>query len=200
MAYEIHTWLIEGISPLMQSNPEKFIESSEKDDKKAKKLSAKKKTYNDEEEADNRSYRDNGNFVHPASAFRRGLCAAVAGRKYGPKSARMVIAGAVFPVEEAIVILDQKQKPASKYTIDRRSVVIKSRGARNKILRCRPKFEKWSMKLALEIDTDLIEEDQVTQALVLMGRTIGLGENRPDPSDGKSGIGTCGRFTAKLVK
>ena len=193
MPYEVHKWYITSRSALMQSNPVHFITGAVDDPK----LGVKKKTYDNEEEARLRTYPVNGHLVHPSCAFRRAMGEAVKGRKWGKQAARMIVVGAVFPVEEWCIVLDGKGKPAKKYEIDLRSVVIKTTKAR--VLRARPKFPSWQMDLPLEVDTDLISLDQVTEALELAGKIIGIGEFRPDPSDGKSGIGTFGRFTAKLV-
>ena len=107
----------------------------------------------------------------------------------------MVIAGAVFPVDEMMLILDGKGKPAKKYEIDKRAVVIKG----SRVIRCRPKWFPWIIKVPLEIDMELISLSQVQDAGQLAGRIIGLGEFRPDPSSGKSGVGTYGRFTFSIT-
>jgi hypothetical protein len=191
MAIKITVFRITGTSPLMQSNPANFITDEVKKDLKAKKVE-----YDSQEEARLRVYENDGHFVHPSASFRRSMMNAVTGRKFGKKAARMVIAGAVFPCEEFVTILNGKGKPAKNYEIDKRSVVIKASKAR--VLRCRPKFWPWACGLPLEIDEELISPDQVKESLDLAGRVIGVGEFRPDPSDGKSGIGTFGRFTSEI--
>lgn len=108
----IHKWKLTGITPLMQSNPESMLEDSEPKGDEAK--VAKKKIYNDEEEAKIRTYRNNGHFCHPASAFRVGLLKAGTGRKFGKTSAATMCEGGVFPVGEFVTICDGKGKPAKK--------------------------------------------------------------------------------------
>jgi len=190
---KVHVWKIIGISPLMQSNAE-CIEMNNND------ALSVKKTYDDKDEAEKRLYKVDGKYCHLTSAFRRALTDAVRGRKFGSKQARYIISAAVFPVDEYCVICSKDGKPIKKYTIDKRSVVIKSGAKRNRIPRVRPKFITWTMLLPLEIDLELIQIEQVTEALNLAGRLIGIGEFRPDPTEGKSGIGIFGRFTAEFVK
>jgi hypothetical protein len=156
-----------------------------------------KKKYDDKAEAEMRAYRNPAKqFVHPTAALRRCMMTAVAGRKFGKKPARMIIAGAVFPVEQEAIILNGDGKPAKGYEIDKTPVVVN----KARVLRCRPKFFPWSLLLPLELDTELVTAEQVLQALDLGGRIIGIGEYRPDPSNGKSGVGTYGRFKAEIVK
>lgn len=188
----IYVWLITGKSPLMQSNPVEFIEKENGDQSG---LKIKKKVYIDTEEAKKRLYIVDNNYCHPAAAFRRGLITATTGRKYGKTAARNVIAAGVLPAEDFLVICDKKGAPAKKYDLDVRSVII----GKARIKRVRPKFMKWSLKLPLEIDEELISTEQVTEALNLMGRLCGIGEFRPDPSNGKSGVGTFGRFSVELI-
>ncbi len=192
----IKKFKLTGITPLMQSNPESMLEDSAPKGDEAK--VAKKKIYNDEQEAEIRTYRNNGHLCHPTSAFRVGLLKACVNRKFGKKSAVSLCEEGVFPVGEFVVICDAKGKPAKKYVIDKRSVVI--RGAR--ILRCRPKFDPWVIILELDIDEDFISPEQVEQLLGVMGSKLGLGEYRPERDFNKKmkGAGTFGRFTAKLIK
>lgn len=202
MAIEQVTFRVTGLSPLMQSNPACFI-TDEPDDQ----LKVKQKEYDADREAALRCYpkggwsadgkKATGPYQHPAASFRRSMMNAVTGMKYGKKAARMVIAGAVFPVDEWVTILNGSGKPAKGYELDKRSVVIKSSKAR--VLRVRPKFWPWSCLLNLEIDHDWLTTEHVLEALARAGRIIGVGEFRPDPSDGKSGIGTFGRFKCEIA-
>lgn len=190
MAIKIVTFKISGTSPLMQSNPESLCGEPD-----SAELGVKKK-YNDDEEAALRVYKNaDGQFVHPSAAFRKCMMTAVSGRKFGKKAARMVIAGAVFPVETECTILTEKGKAAKDYVIDKQPVVV----GKARVPRCRPKFWPWTLLLPLELDTDLITAEQTLEALTLGGRIIGIGEYRPDSSGGKSGVGSFGRFTAEIV-
>lgn len=203
---EIFVYRVRGLSPLMQSNPECFIT-----DEPDTALKTKKQDYNSDAEAAMRCYPKGGltwpegnddgvvtatgPFLHPAAAFRSAMCKAAVGRKIAKRAARMVVAGAVFPVDEFVTIEDDEGEPA-EYVLDKRSVVVQ----KARILRVRPKFTPWECDLKLEVDRDFIGEKVLTEILNLAGRIIGIGEFRPDPSDGKSGIGTFGRFNVEFIR
>lgn len=192
MALELHTWKIVGVSPLLQNNPAGTMKGSEDGG-----MSAGKKSYNDDDEAAVRVYRNaEGQPIHPTAAFRSGMLEAAKGRKIGKTAARTVIAGAVFPAETEAQLVDVKGKPLAKYTVHKCRVVVGKSG----ILRCRPQWSPWNVMLALEIDTDFIKDLKlVTDILNIAGRIMGIGDNRPDTSKGKSGVGTFGRYKAELV-
>jgi hypothetical protein len=192
MAIEVHVWKISGTSPLMLNNPAETMASSDDG------LRGGKKTYDDKEEAEIRTYRDKDkHFIYTTAGFRAAMLTAAAGRKIGKRTAKQALAGAVFPVETEFLILDDKEKPIKGYEIDKRRVVI----GKSAVLRCRPRFSPWCCKLPLEIDTDFVTNlGVVTEILNIAGRIVGIGELRPDTSKGRSGIGNFGRFSATLVK
>ena len=183
MKPEIISFKIIGITPLLQNNPVNFIGKSETES-----MTTKKKSYDDAEEAALRIYKDdNGNFLHPAESFKKSMVKAVTGRRVAKQAAPGVIKGLVFNVEPYCIILDGKGKPKTKYTIDRRSVVIPTTKAR--ILRCRPCWQlPWQMMLAIEIDTSFIDRQFIFEALSMAGRTVGIGDFRPEKN------GSFGRF------
>lgn len=192
-----HTWKITGVTPLMQSNPECMYGADDKNE-----ITVSSKTYDDENEAKIRAYRTReGLYVHPSVAFRKALIAVclITKMKFSKQSARNIVAASVWPLEDQIIILDKKGTPADAYEIDKRSVVIQQGSRRNRIMRCRPLFRDWRMDLMLTVDHSLIPLDHVTGLLNLAGRMIGIGENRPDPSEGKKGIGTNGKFIAEMI-
>lgn len=177
MKPKILTFKIIGISPLLHNNPAAFIGKTGGDEGLVT-----KKEYNDEEEARLRVYKDaDGHFVHPAESFIKSMVRAVTGRKFGKKAAPAVIKGAVFLAEQFCIIENDDGKPVKEYTIDRRSVVINKK---SRVLRCRPCFQKWSMSLALDVDTALVGREQLLDALSLAGRTIGVGDYRPEKGGG----------------
>lgn len=199
----IHKWQITGISPLLQSNAAKVMEQQDKEAKdNQKRAIAGKKVYDDKEEAEIRVYRtdDGKHFYQPASTFRAAMCAGMSGRKFDKTQARYMISSCVFPVQEQCILLDYDGKPLTQYTLDKRPVVIKSGQKRNRILRVRPRFDEWMLNLLLEVDTVTMKLFQVTESLNVAGKLQGVGEFRPDPKDGKSGIGTFGRFIAELIE
>lgn len=179
-AGEILTFDIIGISPLLQNNPAEFIGVADEVG-----LSKAKKKYNDEEEARARLYTgSSGLYYHPSCAFIRAMLRAVTNMKFGKLAATRCIQGAVFATETESVLLDADGEPLTEYTIDRRSVVI----VKNRVLRCRPCFPEWRVRLALEVDRDFLQESHVREALSRAGRIVGIGDYRPDKG------GAFGRF------
>lgn len=176
---------IVGRTPLLQNNPVEFIGKTGEDELGTKKV------YIDEEEAAKRVYKTaDGAFYHPSESFKKAMYFAVKGRKFGKKSAPGLITSSVFPAETESLLIDSKGKPLVKYTIDRRSVVNPSNKAR--VLRCRPSWSPWEMKVAIELDVAILSEIQALQALQLAGRIIGIGDYRPQKGGG------FGRFTAEI--
>lgn len=176
MKIELMTFKISGISPLLQNNPAPFITSDEETG-----LSAGKKKYDDEEEARLRLYRDqDGDFAHPCEAFIKAMLRAVTGKKFGKLTATTLFKGAVFLAEPMAKLVDVRGKPLSKYSIDRRPVVV----GKARILRCRPSWFPWNVNLVLEVDAAILSEFQVREALALAGRIVGIGDYRPEKSGG----------------
>jgi hypothetical protein len=185
MKPQIVSFLIVGMSPLLQNNPAMFIGIEETN------ALGTKKTYKDDVEASMRVYKDeDGHFVHPSQSFVKCMTSAVSGKKFGKVHAVKTIKGSVFIAEPWSIILDANGKPATKYSIDKRAAVV----GKARIPRCRPMFDKWSIKLALDIDTALVSPSSILDALMLGGRTIGVGDYRPEKGGG------FGRFQCELVK
>ncbi len=176
MKPEIHVFNVVGISPLLQNNPAEFIGAPEEGV-----LGAGKKQYNDEDEARARVYKDpEGKYCHPAEAFTKSMVNAVKGKKFGKMFATSAIQGSVFIVEPYALLLDEKWKPIQEYTIDRRPCVV----GKARILRCRPCWPKWCVRVPLEIDTAILSVHQVREALALAGRIKGIGDYRPEKGGG----------------
>lgn len=192
MSVKIHIWKLTGTSPLISHNPANTMKGDD-----AAALSSKKKVYEDDEEARIRLYiNDDGTYYHPSAAIRLALLEASKGRKINKKPARGLVAGAVFPAEDRLRILDEKGKPKKDYVIRKCRVKVGTAG----VLRCRPQWNNWTMNVPLEIDTDFMTPDIVTELLNLAGRIAGIGDERPSVDKGKNGVGSCGRFRAELVK
>lgn len=192
MAIKVHTWKITGTSPLLQNNPAQTLTQDDGG------IKTGKKKYDDKEEASIRVYKnDKGEYVHPSAAFRSLLIEGSKGRKVNKKALKPFVAGGAIMAEPEVVLTDKAGKPLKTYSIHKCRCIVNKKG----ILRCRPQFGDWCCVLPIEIDSDLIgDPDVITQILNIGGRTIGIGDYRPDTSNGKSGVGTFGRFTAKLVQ
>jgi hypothetical protein len=50
---------------------------------------------------------------------------------------------------------------------------------RNRVMRTRPIFRSWSATIALEVNPELLNDEQVTQAVMVAGRQCGMGDWRP---------------------
>lgn len=176
MKPEIVVFKIVGITPLLQNNPANFI--GKNDDESSL---GTKKVYNDEEEAKLRLYLDpDGAHCHPCEAFTKAMVKAVAGKKFGKLFATNAIKGSVFITEPFALLEDKSGKPLTKYTIDRRPVIV----GKARVLRCRPCWANWHMRLALEIDTAILSPKNVRESLSLAGRIIGIGDYRPEKGGG----------------
>jgi len=187
MKPEIVTFLITGMSPLLQNNPANFIGADEVEGG----LATGKKKYNDEDEARFRLYTDpDGAYCHPCEAFTKAMVKAVAGKKFGKMFATSAIKGSVFIVEPFALLEADKGKPAMKYLIDKRPVVV----GKARVPRCRPMWKPWQIRLPLEVDTAILSPKQVEESLSLAGRIIGVGDYRPEKGGG------FGRFSAKMVR
>lgn len=176
---KIVTFTIIGTSPLLQNNPAEFVGKGEEETGLNK-----KKVYNDEDEARLRCYKDSdGRYGHPAQSFVKAMLRAATGKKFGKLSAPSLIRGGVFIVETLCLLEDEKGKPLAKYTIDRQPVVMPNKA---RVLRCRPSWMPWAVRVALEINVALISEVNVRSVLALAGPTVGIGDNRPEKS-GRNG-------------
>lgn len=215
--FKTFVWEIEGLTPLLMNNPLEAIVGSDngaseepapKSEEK-KKGDRRKKTeeiapdafsgkpkYDDVNECEIRLYRtDDGEFYIPSVGFRNCMTTGVSHLKLGQTSARTAIAKTVFPAEAECIVMDSELKnPLTTYTIDRRPVRIGTA----LVKRCRPRFDNWGCYLALEINVTDIAIETVTTALNLGGAIIGVMDGRPDPSKGKKGTLSFGRFRARL--
>lgn len=171
---------IEGTSPLLLCNPGL---SMQKDD--TVKIETKK-VYDPAVEAEMRTYRL-GSKQHAmrAAAFRSAMVKAATGRKLGKRAATSVVSGSVFETDDLIGLYEPgTATPIFDYVIDSRRVVVQKQG----VLRQRPKFEKWATTVHFEIDDDFITEAHCVEFLNLAGRTVGVGDFRPEKK------GPFGRF------
>jgi hypothetical protein len=126
-------------------------------------------------EAEMRLYKDpQGNIVIPSVNIK--ACIREAGRNYrvrGRKStfAAMIRAGIEIKPFPYVPLIH------SGWTVDIRPVVVQ----RNRILRARPCFEKWSLEFQIiNNDPTIIHSDTLHKILIDAGRYYGLGDFRPE--------------------
>jgi len=162
---------IEGISPLLMHRFS--MEPIEAIDKKTPEEQAKLSAYIDEEK---------GNLLYvPATAVQRAL---VTGATYskgkGRSSLQKNVAACVMVSPERISL------GTRDYVIDSRPVVIPA--TKGRILRHRPRLDKWKISFQIDYDQNLITRDQLNRILVDTGQRVGLLEFRPEKK------GPFGRF------
>lgn len=176
---EVVVFVVEGVSPLLQNNPADFI------GKGGEEVQLAKKVYDDEDEASRRTYKTpDGDYYIPSESFTKAMVRAASGVKIGKEFATNLLKGNVFAAEPYFVIEDERGKPHRKYGIDRRSVVI----GKSRVLRCRPCWMKWRVRLSFEVNTNLFGKETLRKFLEKSGRFPGVGDYRPEKG------GSFGRF------
>ena len=155
------TVTIEGTSALlMKKYPEKPIEGFDK------------KT--PEDQAELSSYRIPGSkeLYIPGVAVQRALVkAATYSKGKGRASLQKVTAACVMVLPEYVGLGVQK------FEVDSRPVVVPA--TKGRIMRHRPRLDKWKGTFGLEWDETLMTEDQVKKIVEDMGKRVGLLEFRP---------------------
>jgi len=171
---------VEGVSPLLLHNPAGMRPASD---------SLGRKNIPDVEvEAEAGTYRlPDGQLALPTPAFRSCLVSGGKGRRFGKTAATTIIKGAVFAADEFTPLCDPDGTPAHTFDIDMRRAVVQ----RAAIVRARPKLAKWAATVRFEIDDEFISEQQVREVLAIGGRTIGVGDYRPEKA------GPFGRSTLR---
>jgi len=141
------------------------------------------------EQAEAHLYRDGEVFYVPGSAISRLLREAGASHKLKGSRQRVkfLVPAAVVVTEDALPLLDPSSGlPLATWEVDSRPVVILA--TKGRIMRHRPRFEKWGLAIQLEIDEEVLPEDLVHVLLAEGGRRIGIGNFRPEKG------GPFGRF------
>lgn len=161
---------IKGESPLLMHRfPLEDIEALEKKPK--------------EEQAEISAYRDpdKKNLFIPAIALQRALIAgAVFSKGKGRASLQKVAAACILIYPERLDL------GTDKYDIDSRAVVVPA--TRGRIIRHRPRLEKWQVSFTLEYDDVLLKEKEVRKIVDDTGSRVGLLDFRPEKK------GPFGRF------
>lgn len=155
---------IEGVSPLLLH---RFL--MEEEDKK--KAVRKDKIYDSVEDANKSLYKDEkiGCYV-PSVMVEACIREASKDFKKGKINYKTTILSSVFVEEEKISLNKEIYDE-----IDKRPVVIQ----RNRIVRSRPRFNKWELSFILCFDENRIEPGILKQILEESGVSRGLGDYRP---------------------
>lgn len=177
---------IEGTTSLIQH---RFGEEPETEiDKPTRLIGSRRGT--PREEAEKVTYRfPNGEMYHPGAAIARLLREAGANHKIkgSRKSVKFAVPSAVIVLDDAIPLHSpDTDLPISDFEVDSRPVVIPA--TKGRVMRHRPRLDKWAMTFHLEVDDDLLPVDFVHQLLEEGGRKLGIGDFRPEKG------GPFGRF------
>jgi len=102
------------------------------------------------------------------------------------RSVKFVVPSAVLVPEDRIHILTKDGERRSDYEVDSRPIAIPS--TKGRIMRHRPRWDQWTARFSLEIDSAVLPVELVHQLLEEGGRRIGIGDYRPEKG------GPFGRF------
>lgn len=167
---------IRGTTPLLQH---RFTEQSEQESS-TRKMVVKRGT--PREQADKVAYRNqDGTYYLPAAAISRLLREAGGNHKLkgSRKSAKYVVPAAVLVMHDTITLLNgDDTSPAKDFEVDSRPVTIPA--TKGRIMRHRPRFDKWSAKFTVRVNDDILPDEFVNQLLTEGGQQIGVGDFRPE--------------------
>jgi hypothetical protein len=97
-----------------------------------------------------------------------------------------VVPAAVIMTSEIALLHDKEGEPVTNWEVDSRPVTIPS--TKGRIMRHRPKIERWQATFSFEVDTEVLHASMIHQLLEEGGRRIGILDYRPERG------GPYGRF------
>ena len=156
---------VEGVCPLLQHRYE-----DEPKNPPPSRVSGKRDFSSESEIALYRS--PDGVIYQPASHFERSMMKSAAkfqigGR--GKKTYKDLFQSAILVLPDAI------PHKIQTYVVDRRPVIIQ----RARVMRERPRFDKWKLDFQIEILDDQLKPDVVNEVLIDCGCYVGIGDYRP---------------------
>jgi hypothetical protein len=153
------------LAPLLQN---RFPE----EDNKENKSKARKIVHDAMEDATKALYKNiKGRIVQPSAHIKAAMVKA--GARFileGRTSFKDAIKGGVFISPPSI------PHKYPKWVLDRQPVVIQ----RARIMRARPRFDKWELTFTLEIIDDRISIANIKEILTYAGLYCGIGDSRPE--------------------
>lgn len=153
--------MIEGTSALMMKRyPEVPIDGFEKKPP--------------QEQAEISSYRhpETNELIIPGVAMQRALVKAAAYSKGKGRASLQKVAAACLMIEPEYIGVG-----TDKFVVDSRPVVVPA--TKGRIMRHRPRIDKWKANFNIEWDETLMDEPQVKRIIEDMGKRVGLLEFRP---------------------
>ena len=157
------------------------------------------KKYNDEDEAEMRTYRnDKGNLIVPAVQIRASILEASKAYKLGRTNMKTLLNHIIIEPVDELELKKLNNRPIKTYNIDKRRVVVSRAG----IMRARPVVPEWKLSFSVEVDRELMENslqgtstlDVLTKILSDAGKKQGIGDYRPQKG------GSFGRFDITNAK
>lgn len=179
MNFKFYKARIEGTAALLQ---QRFGEDAEEGVKKGTRTALIKEQKTPREEAEKVSYRLPSRQLYlPAAAIARLIRESGSDHKLKGtrKSVKFVIPSAVLVQGEHMpLVLPDTSEPIMDFEVDSRSVVIPS--TKGRIMKHRPRVERWAGEVILRIDEDALPSDFIRQLLIEGGMRRGVGDFRPE--------------------
>lgn len=160
---------LEGLTPLLMNNPQALMDKALNKNKTIRKTTD---NYDYEKDCEKLAYRmKSGELYIPSTAIMGSLIGAASWKKIGKYAVKPILAAAVRvdPIEQ--IPLGTKE-----YTIDMRTVVIQ----RARVVKARPRLDKWTAKFNIIYNEILIPEVEVIkETLKEAGERVGILDFRP---------------------
>lgn len=177
--------VLSGLTPLLMHNVESMMDA----EGSAGRSSMKK--YDAEEEARKAAYtieiKGKTVLCVPSRCVYGMILRSASYFKVKGRNVSSTIAGAIDIVPENIP-LTLNGKNITDYVIDKRSVVVQ----RARIIRCRPRIDKWELAFEIVYNEDYIADDKLLKKIIQDGGIkVGLLNFRPEKK------GTFGKFEIK---
>ena len=160
-------------------------------------MSKGKKTYDADEEAEMRTYRnDDGNLCVPSTQVRASILEASKVFKVGRSSAKTILNHIIVEPFDLIELKDKKDKTIIDYEQDQRRVVVQRSG----IIRTRPVVKDWQLSFSIIADAEIMNAtwkepvDALIKIVSDAGKKQGIGDYRPQKG------GNFGRFDVIDIK
>ncbi len=134
------------------------------------------------EQAEKLVYRNGNGFYFPGTWIAGSIKEAGSNHKLrgSRKSAKFIVPAAIRIVEVDIPIMNGDGKLIDNFEVDSRPVTIPA--TKGKVMKHRPRFDCWSAKFNVQINTEILTEDFVHQLLNEAGQSQGIGDYRPNKS------------------
>jgi len=167
---------IEGVTPLLVHKFSERAESEVTTNIRGSSLGKERGT--PKEQAESVAYRNKEKRLYiPASNLYRSLIEAGKFHKNGKKTVTTQ-KNSLVPAGVSLIGNEDLPLTPQDYEVDSRPVVIPSTGGR--IMRHRPRWDKWSLSFSIIINEEIFTETFVRQLVDDAGQKIGLGDFRPD--------------------